>query len=278
MTGTEAIVLGALQGLTELFPVSSLGHTVIIPALFGWDIDQSAPFFVSFLVLTHFATALVLLGFYAREWLAILQGFFHSLVTRSLAHPYARLAWLIVLATIPAGLVGLAFQKKLEALFAAPAFAAAFLVGNGVVLLGAEYLARRRRASGEASDDRIAKLSFKAAVMIGVSECLALLPGFSRTGATLGGGLLAGLTHADAARFSFLLATPIIFAAALLKVPHLVIAGGAGLTVALLGALTAAVCAYLSVRFLTRYFRTQTLTPFALYCIIAGAVSLLLLA
>jgi undecaprenyl-diphosphatase len=183
---------------------------------------------------------------------------------------HARLAWVIVVATIPPGLLGLLFQKKFEAFFAAPAYAALFLAVNGFVLLLAEWLTRRRPKEGEESDERIARLPFTSAALVGVAECLALFPGFSRTGTTLSGGLLAGMNRSDAARYSFLLATPLIFAAALLKVPHLVLAGGTPLLVALSGAVSAGVFAYLSVRFLTRYFKTNSLLPFAIYCIAAG--------
>lgn len=271
LTLIQAVLLGALQGVTELFPISSLGHTVILPAVFGWDIDQANPYFVSFLVLTHLATALVLFFFFLPDWLRIIGGFFRSLRTRTLAgDTHARLAWVIVIATIPPGLLGLLFQKKFEAFFAAPAYAALFLAANGLVLLLAEWLTRRRPKEGEESDDRIARLPFLSAVLVGFAESLALFPGFSRTGTTLSGGLLAGMNRSDAARYSFLLATPLIFAAALLKVPHLVLAGGTPLVIALSGAASAGLFAYLSVRFLTKYFKTNSLLPFAIYCIAAG--------
>lgn len=278
LTLFQAVVLGALQGITELFPISSLGHTVILPSVFGWAVNQDDPFFVSFLVLTHLATALVLFFFFLPDWIKIIKGFFETFDTKKIAaNTYSRFAWLIIVATIPAGLLGLFLQKKIEGLFATPAYACLFLMGNGVMLLGAEYLSRRRHKGGEAEDARIAeRLSWSGAVLIGISQCLALLPGFSRTGATLSGGLLAGMSRSDAARFSFLLATPIIAAAAVLKVPHLVLSGGMPLITALAGAFAAGVCAYLSVKFLTRYFTTNTLTPFALYCIIAGLAAYLL--
>lgn len=284
LTYLQALVLGLLQGVTELFPVSSLGHSVLIPSLLDWRIDQSDPYFVSFLVLTHLATALVLLGFFARDWVKIVVAIVKSIVHRSLAEPYARLGWLLVIGTVPAGLIGLVFQKKLEALFDAPQAVALFLIGNAVVLYVAEWLVQwRTRASegriapSDAIDERVAKLSWRSALGVGVMQCLALLPGFSRTGATMTGGLIAGLTHEDAARFSFLLATPIILAAAVLKVPHLALVGGQGIGVALAGAAAAGVAAYLSVRYLSQYFKTKTMRPFAAYCLAAGLVSLLVL-
>jgi undecaprenyl-diphosphatase len=300
LTYLQSIFLGLVQGITELFPISSLGHSVLIPALLNWKIDQGDPYFVSFLVLTHLATALVLLGFFWRDWVKVITGIVRSLVTRSLVDPYARLGWLLIVGTIPAGLLGLLFQHKLEALFAAPQAAAVFLIGNAFVLYFAEGLVLRNRVKEVArsmvidtsddmadslpipvqtpnTDERLSTLSWGKAVGIGVMQCLALLPGFSRTGATMTGGLFSGLSHEDAARFSFLLATPIIFAAALLKVPHLASVGTEGIKIALAGAVAAAIAAFFSVRFLTRYFKTSTLRPFAAYCLAIGLVSLFIL-
>lgn len=284
LTYLQAIVLGALQGVTELFPISSLGHSVILPTLLGWHVDQASQYFLPFIVATHLATALVLLGFYFQDWVNIIKGFFRSLFAgRVESHDtYAKLAWLIVVATIPAGLLGLLFQKKFEVLFATPLIAATFLMLNGLLLYGAEVLRKRRESARgaqneELSDVGIAKLSYAKGAWVGVSQALALFPGFSRTGASIGGGLLAGLPHFEAARFSFLLATPIIFAAAVLKLPLLLHANSQVLGTTLVGALVAAGAAYLSVRYLTKYFKSNTLAPFALYCFMAGLLSLLII-
>jgi undecaprenyl-diphosphatase len=267
----QALLLGALQGITELFPISSLGHTVLLPSLIGWEIKQSDPAFLSFLVATHFATALVLLGFYAGEWVRIVGAMLGSLRDREITTPDARLGWLLVVATIPAGLLGLLFEEQVRTLFASARIAAVFLTINGVVLFGAELL--RRRAAGAASPAPAA-LPWKTAIAIGTAQASALLPGLSRTGATISGGLLAGLSHADAAHFAFLMATPIIFAAAALKLPAL-FAQGSAETVGptLVGMLASGIAAFLSVRYLTRYFRVNTLTPFAIYCFLAGLIS-----
>jgi undecaprenyl-diphosphatase len=274
---TQALILGLIQGITELFPISSLGHSVIFPALFGWGIDQQDPFFLSFLVATHLATALVLLGFFARDWYAIITATLRSLVTRRLDTIEARLGWLIVVSTIPAGLLGLLFEHKFQMLFAAPMFAAFFLICNGFLLLGAELL-RRKAAEMSGGDERLAKLSWREAILIGALQCLALFPGFSRTGATLSGGLAVKLSHEDAARYSFLLATPIILAAAVLKLPKLLVAAETSTLVPLFaGAIAAAIAAYFSVRFLMHYFKTKTLTPFAIYCLVFGFSAVLLL-
>ncbi len=275
----ESIILGLLQGLAELFPISSLGHTVILPSLIGWPIDQSAEFFIIFLVATHFATALVLLAFYWADWWKIGFGFLRTLQARKIpaGDTYARLAWLLIVATIPAGLLGLLFEHKLRDFFAAPLEVGLFLIGNGVLLYGAEWLRIRAKKIPEAHDHDVAlsKLSFKQALGIGSAQALALFPGFSRTGASLAGGLLAGLSHESALRFSFLLATPIIFAAAALKLPKLIHAGDYSVSIVLAGALASAVAAYLAVRFLTKYFKHRTLTPFAVYCVIIGLITVL---
>ncbi len=279
LTYAESIVLGLLQGVTELFPISSLGHTVILPSLIGWPIDQSAEFFIIFLVATHFATALVLLAFYWADWLKIGFGFLRSLRARKIPADdvYARLSWLLIVATVPAGLLGVLFQHKLKDFFAAPLEVGLFLIGNGVLLYGAEWLRIRAKKIPEAHDPDIAlsKLSFKQALGIGSAQALALFPGFSRTGASLAGGLLAGLSHESALRFSFLLATPIIFAAAALKLPKLFHAGDYSVSIVLVGALASAVSAFLAVRFLTKYFKHRTLTPFAIYCVIIGVITVL---
>ncbi len=282
----QAAILGLLQGVSELFPISSLGHSVILPRLLGWDIHQNDDYFVTFLVATHFATAIVLFLFFFKDWQRILVGVVRSLRDREIRpeNTDAKLGWLLIVGTIPAGLLGLALEHSLRNAFASAQSAAFFLMLNGVVLYGAERLRRRAPAPGDGGGDADAviarRLSFRACLGIGSAQALALIPGFSRSGASMGGGLLAGLSNEHAARFSFLLATPIIGAAALLKLPDLFGAKGDGVRgPALVGAACAAFTAYLTVRFLVRYFETNRLTPFAIYCAVAGAVvSVVLLA
>jgi len=268
-------MLGLLQGVSELFPVSSLGHSVILPRLVGWNIHQSDPYFLTFLVATHIATALVLLGFFWRDWWRILKGFGRSLRDREIADADARLAWLLIVGTIPAGILGITLQDYLRSVFASAQSAAIFLALNGLLLVVAELL-RRRAPEVEVDDDaRIAQtVTWRGAFTVGAAQALALIPGFSRSGASMGGGLLIGLSHKDAARFAFLLATPIILAAGVLKLPELAGPQGNGVRgPAALGALCSAVTAYLAVRFLMRYFETRTLTPFAVYCLCAGTAA-----
>jgi undecaprenyl-diphosphatase len=273
----HAAVLGLLQGVSELFPVSSLGHTVILPKLFGWDIHQSAPYFLTFLVALHLATALVLLGFFRRDWVRIVKGLGRSLRDREIGSEDAdaKLGWLLVVGTIPAGLLGITLQDKLRTLFASPQYAAIFLALNGLLLYGAELLRRRAPVTADDDDVRIARtVSWRDTTLVGAAQALALIPGFSRSGASMGGGLLVGLSHKDAARFAFLLATPIIFAAAVLKLPDLAGSQGNGVRgPALVGALCSALTAYLAVRFLMKYFETRTLLPFAIYCAVAGTAA-----
>jgi undecaprenyl-diphosphatase len=275
----QAIVLGALQGISELFPISSLGHSVVLPRIFGWNIHQNDDYFLSFLVATHCATAIVLLIFFIKDWARIVKGLGRSLRDRYIdpADNYAKLGWLLVIGTIPAGLLGLLLEHPLRSLFASTETAAIFLFVNGLMLFGAEALRRRAPVRSEESiqsDEVIAKqLNFKSAVGIGTAQALALIPGLSRSGASMGGGLLAGLSNEEAARFAFLLATPIIGAAGLLKLPELL--GSQGDHVrgqALVGAICAAITAWFSVRFLMRFFETNRLTPFAIYCCVVGAV------
>jgi undecaprenyl-diphosphatase len=268
----QAVILGLVQGVSELFPISSLGHSVILPSLFGWNIHQNAPYFLTFLVALHLATALVLLGFFWQDWVRIVKGLGRSLRDREITDPDAKLGWLLVIGTIPAGLLGLLLQDSLRKLFASPEYASIFLALNGLMLYGAELLRRRAPVEEEDDDERIAKtVGWWQSFTVGAAQSIALIPGFSRSGAAMGGSLLVGLSHKDAARFAFLLATPLILAAAALKLPELAGSEGNGVRgQALVGALCSALTAYLSVRFLMRYFETRTLMPFAIYCGCAG--------
>jgi undecaprenyl-diphosphatase len=245
--------------------------------LLGWNIHQNDKFFISFLVAVHLATALVLLGFFWSDWVRIAKGLGRSLRDRQIGDADAKLGWLLVVGTIPAGILGLLLEQPLRKLFASPTTAAAFITLNGLLLFGAERLRRRAPGLPEGEPDgdaRVAhRISWGQAVGVGSAQALALVPGISRSGVTMGGGLLAGLSNQDAARFGFLLATPIIGAAAALKLPELLGKQGNGVRgPALVAALCAAVSAYLAIRFLMRFFETNTLTPFAIYCTVAGAL------
>lgn len=277
LTYFQAIIFGVLQGITELFPISSLGHSVVLPKLLGWDINQNAPFFLTFLVATHLATALVLFFFFFKEWKRIISGIFRSLKEREIkeSDADAKLGWLLVVATIPAGVLGILFETTLSKLFANPQFVAIILILNGLLLFFAEIMRRKQKNhdTRKNSNDSIAKLSWVQAIKIGLLQCIALIPGFSRTGATLTGSLLEGLSHEDSAKFAFLMATPIIGAAALLKLPELASTSDQAVLFPILtGAVTAGIAAFFSVKFLMKYFETKTLMPFAIYCCIVGGV------
>jgi undecaprenyl-diphosphatase len=274
----QGAVLGLIQGIAEPFPISSLGHGVILPSLFGWNIHQNDDYFLAFLVATHVATALVLLVIFRHDWARILRGIGRSLRDREIApgDTDARLGWLLVVGTIPAGVLGLLLEHPLRTLFASAASAAAFLILNGILLLAFERLRRRPPRPGDYlgdSDARIGKLGWRQALAVGTAQAAALVPGISRSGITMGGGLLFGLSNEDAARYAFLLATPIIGAAGVLKLPDLLGTAGNGVRgQALVGAVCAALATYLAVRFLLRFFETNRLTPFGLYCIAMGVV------
>ncbi len=291
----EASVIGAFQGVAELFPVSSLGHSVLIPAWVGgsWaaDLNVSSPEspYLAFVVGLHVATALALIIYFWRDWVRIIGGLITSIARREVRDPDQRLAWLLILATIPVGLVGLVGEHFIRVHLGKPVPAAIFLAVNGVMLLGAEHLRRRdpnvdsdyidERISGTESDRRLAGRPVGQAVAVGALQIAALAPGISRSGITTVGGMLRGLSREDAARFSFLLATPVILAAGALKLGDLVGPLGDGIRPqVLLGSLLSGVGAYVSVRFLTRYLAKGSLRPFGYYCLAAGIASLVLFA
>jgi undecaprenyl-diphosphatase len=282
VTPWQALFIGLLQGATELFPVSSLGHAVILPALLHWSYKQSDPNFVPFLTLLHLGTAGALLILYRQDWVRIASGFVRASLRGRIEAPEERLAMLLLVGTVPAGVAGFLLETPLKRLFATPRAAALFLVVNGLILLGGELLRRRSERSGLSREEQemgfkeAEQISFRAAAFTGVAQGLALLPGISRSGVTMTGGLMAGLRHQEAARFSFLLATPIIAAAGLLEVPQL-FERPSPLGLYALAAVLAGVAAYLSARFLIRYFRSGRLDPYGWYCLALGVVAIVLL-
>ena len=285
----QAIVLGLLQGVTELFPISSLGHTVLFPTLFGWNElvkAQSRPesFWLAFVVMLHVGSALGLLFYYRRDWVQIVGAFFHTLSTRRIQTSTERLAWLIITASVPAGILGLALEHQLRTLTAKPEVAAIFLMVNGCLLFAAERYRRgaqvRELAVREGAKPDGARqldtLEYREALVVGVAQSTALVAGISRDGVTMGAGLARGMDHSDSARFAFLLATPVILAAGLVKLPDLTGHLGNGIRgQALVACAVAAVTAVFTVRFLVGYFKTKTLIPFAIYCLLFGLAMLI---
>ena len=295
----EAAVVGLLQGVTELFPISSLGHSVLLPAVLGgsWarDLDVSAPEspYLAFIVGTHVATALALLIFYRRDWARLVMGLLSSVRHRRIAGPDERLIWQLIVGTIPVGLVGLVGEHWLRTHLGRPVPAACFLIANGLILIAAEAWAARHPttvtipaeipgdpvADGVAADARLSRMSFARALGIGSVQILALGPGISRSGVAMAAGMRTGLRREDAVRFSFLLATPVIFAAGVLKLPDLLGPLGDGIRPQVLfGSVLAGVGAYVSARWLTRWVHTNSLRPFGLYCVAAGVGCLVLFA
>ena len=314
LTYLQAAVVGLVQGVSELFPISSLGHAVLIPAVIGGQWAQnlnvaaeSSPY-LAFIVGLHVATAAALLIYFWQDWVRIIRGLGTSIRYREVYTADERLAWMIVLGTIPVGIAGLALQKTFQTVFGQPKVAAVFLTINGLILIAGERF--RRHSSREAdeetarqrefaelavgrhsagaradrqrehtavamSDGRLASLSYPQALLIGSAQILALIAGISRDGVAIVAGMTRGLSREDAGRFAFLLATPAILAAGVLKLPELFGTAGAGIGGQILvGSLLAGLGAYFSVRFLVRYLRTRTLTPFGVYCIVAGLGSL----
>jgi undecaprenyl-diphosphatase len=280
----QAVVLGVLQGATELFPVSSLGHTVLFPTLFRWHNvvawqSQSESPWLAFVVMLHVGSAVGLLIYFWREWIEIIKAFFATLGKRRIETPTERLAWLIICATIPVGILGLALEHPIRVALAKPLTAAIFLIVNGCILLAAERFRRRadvralaqREGLSEEGSRRLDTLEFKEAGVIGVAQSSALIAGISRDGVVMTAGLARGLDNADAAHYAFLLATPPILAAGLYKLSDLTGPLGSGVRgAAVIAAVFAAITAVITVHFLTKYFKNRNLIPFGIYCILFG--------
>lgn len=278
VTFAQAMLLAILQGVSELFPVSSLGHTVLVPALLRWRVDEGSESFLAFVVVLHLGTALALVLFYRKTWIALARGLVVSIARGRISDdPNERIVWLLVAGTIPVGILGVLFESAVKQLFASPIPVSLFLFANGFLMLLGEWLRRRQKANETQPYRALPQLKPVDAVLVGFAQALALLPGISRSGSAIVAGLLRDLHHEDAARYSFLLATPVIVAASVLEAPKL-FAPEAHLVLveALLGGLLAAVTAYASVAFLTRWFRHNDLAPFAWYCVAAGGISFLL--
>jgi undecaprenyl-diphosphatase len=285
----QAIVLGVLQGITELFPISSLGHTVLFPTLFGWNDlvraqSQKESFWLAFVVLLHVGSAIGLLIYYRRDWVQIIAAFFRTLGKRRVETSTERLAWLIIIASLPAGVIGLIFEKQLRTITAKPEVAAIFLMVNGLLLFAFERFRKRAEVrelaerEGAKADGarRLETLEYREALLVGFAQSTALVAGISRDGVTMGTGLARGLDHSDSARFAFLLATPIILAAGVFKLPDLLGHLGDGIRgQAVVAMVVAAITAVFTVAFLVKYFKTRTLVPFGVYCLLFGLAMLI---
>ncbi|MGH7093111.1 MAG: undecaprenyl-diphosphate phosphatase [Stellaceae bacterium] len=282
MSAFYAYTLAIVQGVTELFPISSLGHAVILAPILGWPVDQRAAEFLPFVVVLHVGTATALLLYFWRDWMFILQGLIGRGRAGRRTGDGRRLLWLIVVATLPAVVIGFVLEKTVRQMFASPFLAALFLMVNGFVLLAGDRLRSRGGLADHGDELRLDGLGWGGALLIGFFQCTAFVPGISRSGSAMVGGLLTGLHHTEAAHFSFLIATPIIAGAAVLEVPKMLALPGHGFSgLAVTAGIVAGVTAWLSTAFLMRYFRRHNfddaLVPFALYCWVAGAAAMLYL-
>ena len=267
------MVLAVLQGVSELFPVSSLGHTILVPALLHWTVNRRDPTFLAFVVVLHLGTAIALVIFYRREWIALARAFVRSIAKGRLSDDRdERIAWLLVVGSIPVGILGVYLESPVRNLFGSAAYAAVFLMINALIMFAGEFFRKRQHEDRSRQYKRLEKMTWLQSTLVGLAQSLALLPGISRSGASIVAGLAVDLDHEDAARYSFLLATPVIGAAALIEMPRLW--GGAQIVPmqALIGGILAGVAAYLSVAFLTKYFERNDLRPFGWYCLIFGAI------
>jgi undecaprenyl-diphosphatase len=274
------MLLAVLQGVSELFPISSLGHTVLVPALLHWNVDEGSDSFLAFVVVLHLGTALALIAFYRDEWVRIVRALVTSIVRGRFSDDAdERTGWLLIAGTIPVGILGVLLESSVKKLFASPVPVSLFLFANGFVMLFGEWLRRRQHQRAHDNYRRLDQLTPRDGVLVGFAQSLALLPGISRSGSAIVAGLLCDLRHEDAARYSFLLATPVILAASLLEFPKLFAPSAHVVLVqAAVGGVLAGITAYASVAFLTRWFKHNDLSPFAWYCLAAGGISFLLFA
>ena len=277
----QAILTGFLQGITELFPISSLGHSILVPAWIGGSWNSfltnttagESPYLLTIIAL-HAASAITLLLIFWKRWLQLIRAFFRSLKSRSLETPESRIIWLILIATIPVGVLGIAFERDFQVLFSEPLAASIFLTLNGLILVVAERSSKRKTVT-DSDESLIHRISFKNAFTISVAQSAALFPGISRFGITMGSGLNRGLSHSAASDFAFLLATPVILGAGLLKIPDLFnpeISHILGPVI--VGSIIAALGTYISVKILVNWFKHHTLYPFAIYCLVIGIISM----
>ncbi|MEN3175551.1 undecaprenyl-diphosphate phosphatase [Gluconobacter sp. OJA] len=274
MTLFQAIILAIVQGITEPFPVSSLGHAVLLPGILHWNLDEHSEMFLPFLTMLHVGTLVALAGVFWRDWMAILRGML-GLHGRYNQLESIRVFGLLVIATIPAVIFGGLFEHSLRSIFGAPLAVAGFLVLNGLLLLVTEWLRRQR---GQADHRPISSLSPRDALIIGFWQCLALFPGLSRSGATMNGGLLRGLDHGTAARFSLLMAQPVVLAATVKEgwqMRHMTISHDV-MFQCVVGAIAAGITALICSLLMLRFFRNHdewALKPFGIYCIAAGLLA-----
>ena len=276
----QAVIIGFIQGITELFPISSLGHAILIPAWiggsFGEFISEENEAYLLITIAMHLASSVALFLVFRKRWTRLISGTFHAVVSKNFQSTSFRVLSYIVIATIPVGILGLAFGDYFQSIFGKPQYSALFLTLNGLLLITAERLSRRDLTAelqdSDAEIDR--RVSAKTAVAIGFGQSLALFAGISRFGVTMSAGLLRKLNHSVASDFAFLLSLPVIVGASIIKLPELFTTGANELLgQILLGSVISFIATYISVTFLVRWFKTKTLYPFAIYCLVFGILS-----
>ena len=276
----QAVLIGFIQGITELFPISSLGHAILIPAWiggsFGEFISEENEAYLLITIAMHLASSVALFLVFRKRWTRLISGTFHAVVSKNFQSTSFRVLSYIVIATIPVGVLGLAFGDYFQSIFGKPQYSALFLTLNGLLLITAERLSRRditaELQDSDAEIDR--RVSVKTAVAIGFGQSLALFAGISRFGVTMSAGLLRKLNHSVASDFAFLLSLPVIVGASIIKLPELFTTSANDLLgQILLGSVISFIATYISVTFLVRWFKTKTLYPFAIYCLVFGIFS-----
>ncbi|MFY7935380.1 MAG: undecaprenyl-diphosphate phosphatase [Candidatus Nanopelagicus sp.] len=278
----QAVIIGFIQGITELFPISSLGHAILIPAWLGGTfkdfISEENQTYLLISIAMHLASSVALFLVFRKRWSNLILGSIRALKVRNFQNTQFKVLSYIVIATIPVGVLGLAFDDYFQSIFGKPEFSAVFLTINGLILIGAERLSRRDVAhelpDSDAEIDH--RVNVKRSVVIGFGQSLALFAGISRFGVTMSAGLLSKLNHSVASDFAFLLSLPVILGASIVKLPQLFTTDANQLIGQIaVGSIVSFICTYISVTFLVRWFKTRTLYPFAIYCLIFGILSLL---
>jgi undecaprenyl-diphosphatase len=274
------VIIGFIQGITELFPISSLGHAILIPAWLGGSfkefISDENQTYLLISIAMHLASSVALFLVFRKRWQNLIFGSFSALKSRNFQNTQFKVLSYIIIATIPVGILGLAFDDYFQSIFGKPEFSAIFLTINGLILIGAERLSRRDVAhellDSDAEIDH--RVNVKSAVVIGFGQSLALFAGISRFGVTMSAGLLSKLNHSVASDFAFLLSLPVILGASIVKLPELFTTDANQLMGQIIvGSIVSFICTYISVTFLVRWFKTRTLYPFAIYCLIVGILS-----
>ncbi|NCU78341.1 MAG: undecaprenyl-diphosphate phosphatase [Actinobacteria bacterium] len=276
----QAVIIGAIQGITELFPISSLGHAILVPAWLGGTfrefISSENQSYLLVTIAMHLASSVALFIVFRKRWTRLISGSLSAVKNRNLQSTQFRVLSYILIATVPVGILGLAFDDYFQSIFGNPKFSSIFLTINGLILVGAERLAKRDQlhelTDSDAEIDQ--RVNVRRSVVIGFGQSLALFAGISRFGVTMSAGLLSKLNHSVASDFAFLLSLPVILGASIVKLPDLFTTDTNQIIGQIIvGSIVSFICTYISVTFLVKWFKTRTLYPFAIYCLVFGIIS-----